>query len=70
MINKKINNALWQVVLFILLPPITLIVMIEFAKVFFNMGESFYGGLIIVVGIVIFVAEGYGIYYKLKEAIQ
>jgi len=44
--------------------------MIEFAKVFFNMGESFYGGLIIVVGIVIFVAEGYGIYYKLKEAIQ
>lgn len=55
-------------IFFILAPPITLILVIEFAKILFGLG-AFYGFLFLIGGIVAFIAEIYGLVNRTKEAL-
>ena len=60
---KEIGELVWKWILFLLLPPITLIITIEFAKVFFSLKETFWGIFIILIGVIGEIIE----IFKLKK---
>jgi hypothetical protein len=57
---KEIGEVVWKLVLFLLLPPITLIIAIEFGKAAYQAGSIW--GLIIIIGL--------GILAEILEAIK
>jgi len=66
---KEAGNLIWQWVLLILLPPITLIITVEFAKLLFQFG-IIWGLLMIIVGIVAEIIEILNLINKTKEVIS
>ena len=53
--------------LLVLLPPLTLIITIEFSKVLFQQGQIFYGILLIVGGVIAEVIEVINLINKTKQ---
>ena len=56
-------------IFFLLAPPVTLILIIEFSKVLFGLG-ALYGFLFLIGGVVAFVAEIYGLFSRTKKALN
>ena len=67
--NKKVGKVIWEWILLLLAPPITLIVVIELAKVIFILSTG-YGLLFLLAGIITFIAEIIGLINKTKEAFK
>jgi hypothetical protein len=63
---KDIGNVVWKLVLFLLLPPLTLIIAFEFAKAVYQSGSIMGFLLIIIIGIIAEICE----VIKLKEEIE
>lgn len=66
---REVGKIIWEWVLFILLPPITLILSVEFSKVFFNLKENFWGVFIIVAGVILSILEVMQLVSKTKEVL-
>jgi len=65
--GRKVDKIILGWIMLLFAPPITLILAFEFAKLFFNLKEIFWGIFIIVMGIILFIAEVVQLFNQTKE---
>jgi hypothetical protein len=67
---EKIDKIIFGWIMLLFAPPATLILTIEFAKIFFNLKELFWGISIIFMGIVLSILEVIRLISQTKEVLR